>query len=58
MRNKLIQKTTRKDWCGSRDEIEIYWKTTYDGTEYDIFNTVLNLQDDKYCLVLKKVDKK
>ena len=30
------------------DEIEIYWKTTYDGTEYDIFNSILNLQDDEY----------
>lgn len=30
------------------NEIEIYWKTTYDGTEYDIFNAILNLQDDEY----------
>lgn len=38
------------------DEIEIYWKTTYDGTEYDIFNTVLNLQDDKYYRAIEKDD--
>lgn len=30
------------------DEIEIYWKTKYKGTEYDIFNSILNLQDDEY----------
>lgn len=30
------------------NEIEIYWKTIYNGIEYDIFNTILNLQDDEY----------
>jgi len=36
------------------DEIEIYWKTTYDGTEFDIFNSILNLQDDEYYRAIEK----
>lgn len=30
------------------DEIEIYWKIDYNGKTYDIFNSILNLQDDEY----------
>lgn len=30
------------------DEIEIYWKVDYNQRTYDIFNSILHLQDDEY----------
>lgn len=30
------------------DEIEIHWKVDYNGKNYDIFNSILHLQDDEY----------
>lgn len=30
------------------DNIEIYWKVDYDGKTYDLFNSILYLQDDEY----------
>jgi hypothetical protein len=32
----------------SGNEIEIYWVVKYKGKEYNIYNTILNLEDDEY----------
>lgn len=55
VRNRLIENSIFFDMYyfdyikkDTGNEIEIYWKTIYNGAEYDIFNAILNLQDDEY----------
>ncbi len=39
------------------DNIEIYWKVEYDGKTYDLFNSILYLQDDEYYRAIAVIEK-